>query len=286
MGKLEGDRLRCIYHGMAFDWEGRCVHVPGMTKPPQVQLRLYPIVEKDDWLWVWTGDIDAADEALIPDAFGITNPNRPMRSGRIEYDAHYQLIHDNLCDLSHVDFLHATTLAVASGACWSETAPRVKMAGRAIRYERWFENASVPTDPNASVDVWSSYDFAVPGIFIMRGARYPAGTAAACGGKEPVGIEPINRNIEQQAVTPISATRTAYHFATGLVGSTPAMTLDLASRMDVVMAAFEEDRLIIEAQQRIWDLTSASAPKLFLPQDKGPHMMRQMMKRLVEAERH
>lgn len=46
-----------------------------------------------------------------------------MRSNSIEYDAHYQLLHDNLCDLSHVDFVHETTLKVATGADWSTSAP-------------------------------------------------------------------------------------------------------------------------------------------------------------------
>ena len=285
MGRVEGDRLRCMYHGMAFDGAGRCVAVPLMATPPDVRLRVYPIVEKNDWLWVWTGEADAADEALIPDAWGLNDPARPMRSNSIEYEANYQLVHDNLCDLSHLDFVHRTTLMPATGTRWSDTAPRVTSQGRSIRIERWFEQARAPgRNDDVRVDVWSSYEFSVPGVFIMRGARYPAGTAAACGGAAPSGVEPINQNIEQQAVTPITATRTAYHYATGLVGGTPAMTLDLASRMDVVMAAFEEDRAIIEAQQRMWDMTPAGHPKQFLPQDKAPNMFRKMMKRLIDEE--
>jgi hypothetical protein len=124
----------------------------------------------------------------------------------------------------------------------------------------------------------------VPGIFIMRSARYPAGTAIACGGREPAGIEPLSRNIEQQAVTPISAKRTAYHYATGLIGNTAVAIETLAQRMGVVMAAFEEDRSIIEGQQRIWDLTAPEAPKIFLPQDKAPSLMRQLMRKLIAQE--
>jgi vanillate O-demethylase monooxygenase subunit len=284
MGRVEGDRLRCMYHGMEFDGAGRCVAVPLMPTPPDVRIRVYPIVEKNDWLWVWTGEPEAADEALIPDAWGLNDPGRPMRSNSIEYEANYQLVHDNLCDLSHLDFVHESTLMPATGTRWSDTAPRVTPQGRSIRIERWFEQARAPGYDDVRVDVWSSYEFTVPGVFIMRGARYPAGTAAACGGQPPVGVEPINQNIEQQAVTPITATRTAYHYATGLIGSTPAMTLSLASRMDVVMAAFEEDRAIIEAQQRIWDMTPADHPKQFLPQDKAPNMFRKMLKRLMDEE--
>lgn len=284
VGQVEGGLLRCMYHGLAFDGSGRCVAAPLQSTPPNASVRVYPIVEKDSWLWVWMGDPARADEALIPDAHGIENPLRPMRSNSIEYDAHYQLLHDNLCDLSHVDFVHSTTLQVATGVEWAQSAPRVQQLGRSIRISRWFEGATLPSDPDFRVDTWNCYEFSVPGIFVMRGARYPEGTAAACQGQEPVGIEPLARNIEQQAVTPISETRTAYHYATGLIGRTTEITQMLATRMDVVMAAFEEDRDIIQAQQKIWNITPGETPKLFLPQDKAPFMMRQMMAKLISQE--
>ena len=283
-GRVEGNTLRCMYHGIAFDGGGSCISMPLMPKCPDVRVRIYPVVDRYDWLWVWMGDPAAMDETLIPEAYGIHDPARPMQSNSIEYDAHYQLVHDNLCDLSHVDFVHATTLQPATGARWSESAPRVQSTDRAIRFERWFENAEQPGGAGQRVDTWSTYLFAVPGIFIMHGARFPAGTAAACGGAKPVGIAPLVQNIEQQAVTPISARRTAYHYATGLVGNTPAMTAELAKRMGVAMAAFEEDRAMIEAQQKIWDLTPPDQDKLFLPQDKGPSLMRRLMKKLIMQE--
>jgi vanillate O-demethylase monooxygenase subunit len=283
-GRIEGDRLRCMYHGLTFDASGRCVGAPMMDEPPDVSVRSYPVVEQHDWVWVWMGDSGAADVALIPAAHGITDPEKPMRANSIEYQAHYQLVHDNLCDLSHLDFVHATTLRPVSGAFWSESEPRISAKPRAIRFERWFENCAAPNYSDQCVDIWSSYEFAVPGIFVMSGARFPAGAAAACKGQEPIGIEPINRNLEQQAVTPISETRTAYHYATGLVGRTPEATSALASRMGVMIATFEEDRAMIEAQQRIWDLTTEDKPRHFLPQDRGPYLMRQLMRRLIEAE--
>lgn len=284
-GQVEGSAIRCLYHGMKFGSDGRCQHVPLLDSPPDVSIRTYPVVEKDSWIWVWTGDSEKADESLIPDAFGIDDPARPMQADSIEYDAHYQLIHDNLCDLSHVDYVHESTLRLATGAYWAQTAPRITSHDRAIRFERWFVNADLPGgQSDEKVDTWIAYDFVVPGIFIMRGARYPAGTAEKCDMQEPVGIEPHSRNIEQQAVTPIDGKRTAYHFATGLIGKTPELTQKLAQRMGVVMAAFAEDREIIEAQQKIWDRTNPEIEKHFLPQDKGPFLMRKLMDRLIREE--
>lgn len=284
LGRVEGDTLRCQYHGMRFGPDGRCLSMPLVDKVPDLRIKTYPVVEKDSWIWVWMGDADRAEVDRIPDAWGIDAPGRPMRHNSIEYEAHYELINDNLLDLSHVDFVHETTLRVASGACWSQSAPRVRSVDGALHIERWFENARLPGDGGQMVDTWIRYEFHVPGIFILRGSRFPTGTAAACQGARPDGIAPIMENIEQQAVTPISPTRTAYHYATGLIGQGRASSEDLARRMDVVMATFEEDRQMIEAQQRIWNLTAQDTPRHFLPQDKAPFMMRQMMQRLIREE--
>ena len=284
LGRVNGDNLQCMYHGMTFNEQGECIAMPMMDEPPKCSIKKYPVVEKNDWIWVWTGDVDQADEALIPDGWGISNPDRQMRASSIEYDANYQLVHDNLCDLSHIDFVHETTLKMASGADWAEKPPRIQGKDRAIRFERWFEDAELPSQPGLKVDAWSVYEFIVPGVFILYGARFPAGTAKECNYEEPKGIKPIVENIEQQAVTPITRDRTAYHYATGLVIPGKNMTEAIEKRMDVVISAFEEDREMIEAQQKIWNLTDPSVPKQFLAIDQGPTMMRRLLDRLMKAE--
>jgi phenylpropionate dioxygenase-like ring-hydroxylating dioxygenase large terminal subunit len=285
-GRIERGRLVCMYHGMAFGGDGTCLHMPLTESAPEIRLKTFPVLESDDWMWVWPGDPALADPALVPKAFGISDPARPMRASSMQYDAHYQLLHDNLCDLSHVDFVHETTLRVATGAYWAHSKPRITQLPRAIRFERWFLNADAPTIPGGKADRWVTYDFAVPGIFILHGKTFAPGTAAECEFGAP-GAErrPLLQNVEQQAVTPISDRRTAYHYATGLIGDSDEMTQQLAHRMDVVMAAFEEDRQMIEAQQAIWDLTDPDTPRFFAPQDQGPFLMRKLMDRLMREER-
>jgi len=105
-----------MYHGLLFDPDGTVVEIPGQDKiPPQARVRAYPAVERASWIWVWMGASDLADPALVPSAFGLVRQGREMRSGRLDYRAHYELINDNLCDLSHVDFLHEKTLGAATG---------------------------------------------------------------------------------------------------------------------------------------------------------------------------
>src|SRR6478736_1262962 len=44
LGRCEGAKLRCMYHGLLFDAGGRVVEIPGQDLiPPQARLRTYPV---------------------------------------------------------------------------------------------------------------------------------------------------------------------------------------------------------------------------------------------------
>ena len=50
MGRLEGDDLRCMYHGLKFAPDGRCVEIPGQKLIPQSAcVRRYPVTVRGDW---------------------------------------------------------------------------------------------------------------------------------------------------------------------------------------------------------------------------------------------
>lgn len=284
MGRVEGDELRCMYHGLKFAPGGQCVHVPGMEAPPaNVAVRTYPVVEKDGWLWLWPGDPEQADPALIPQAWGIVNDRYTMRSGSLDYAADYQLINDNLTDLSHLDFVHETTLGAASGARWSEVQARVVSLDRGVHITRWFPN--IPGNaPGRTVDSWNSCYYWLPGIFIFKVSIYPPGTAEALGGGAPEGVEAIFERVEQQAVTPMAVGHTRYLFASGFqAGKIPPEALEPA--FQTILDAFAEDKAMIERQQKIWDMTPPDTGKLFIPQDKAPAIFRKMVARKIAEER-
>lgn len=284
MGRIEEAGLRCMYHGLVFDRDGDCVSVPGSTAvPPNCSVRRYPVIVRDSWVWIWPGDPARADPALVPQAIGLDNPDLVMRSGEIDYRANYMLINDNLCDLSHVDFVHENTLGLVSGGGWSDEVPRVMPTDRGLRIERWFVGKPASPSNPTLVDTWSTYDYLVPGIFVMTNKSYPAGMAEQCGRMAPE-EKPMTYRVEQQAVTPLSDTETRYFFATGFDAKMPAKLLD--GIFTTVMDAFTEDRLMIEAQQRIWEVTPPGEPMAFIAHDKGPSMFRRIMSRMEKAEAH
>ncbi|WJT00655.1 aromatic ring-hydroxylating dioxygenase subunit alpha [Novosphingobium humi] len=114
MGRLVGDHVQCGYHGFTFGADGGCVLVPSQSGVPQKSsLRRYPVAEQGDLVWIWTGQADLADPALLPDlgAVGLGRPDWASEQHPVcEVAARYTLLIENLLDLSHVTFIHAATI--------------------------------------------------------------------------------------------------------------------------------------------------------------------------------
>jgi phenylpropionate dioxygenase-like ring-hydroxylating dioxygenase large terminal subunit len=97
LGRCEGEKIRCMYHGLLYDRTGVVTEIPGQDLiPPQAKVRSYPIIEKHSWVWVWMGDPATADESLIPGAVGLNDPDYILGHGQLDYAAEARLINDNL----------------------------------------------------------------------------------------------------------------------------------------------------------------------------------------------
>ena len=242
------------------------------------------MVERSSWIWIWMGDPALANPDDVIYATGLDDPQWLMRESAIDYAANYELINDNLCDLSHLDYTHETTLGRATGARWSNDLPKITPIDNGLLFERWFPGA-VAGPGGQCVDSWSRYRYLLPGIFLLNTYQYPTGTAQRSGfGPPQDGAAMIFRRAEQQAVTPINATETRYMFATG-VDAEKADRSMLETRYAVIAAAFAEDKAMIEAQQKIWNLTAPDKTKAFIPQDKGPAYFRRLIEQRRAAER-
>jgi vanillate O-demethylase monooxygenase subunit len=281
MGRLEGDSLRCMYHGLKFAPDGRCIEIPGQALIPQSAcVRHYPLEVVGSWVWIWMGDADEADPATIPPSLALDDPAWRLQAGQLDYDADYLLIDDNLLDLSHLSFTHEKTLGLDMPQ-WANERPRTVPLDRGLRFQRWLRNhppRGFMKKLGERVDVWNSYDFLFPGIFLQRTGFYPAGTAEESHGQAPEG-EPLFYRIDEQAVTPVGRRASRYFYAVG----TRAQDIDsgkLGRLFDVTTTAFHEDKRIIEAQQKLIDLEPDRA---MLPTslDAGPTRFRKLVETLA-----
>ena len=104
------DDIQCAYHGIRFGADGQATMIPSQVNVPRVcRVKSYPVAERWKWVWIWPGDPELADESLIPDhtALGLTDPG--IRMQLVDYHqvaGRYTLLHDNLMDLTHIQFLH------------------------------------------------------------------------------------------------------------------------------------------------------------------------------------
>lgn len=104
--RLEGDEIVCGYHGFAYGVDGRCVRVPGGADPGPVRVRSYPAVARGPWVWIWAGaNPDDADADQIPWP-AEASADGDITTGYAEIPANYSLVHENLLDLTHLEFLH------------------------------------------------------------------------------------------------------------------------------------------------------------------------------------
>jgi len=117
--RVIGDNIQCGYHGITFQPDGSCARVPSQKAIPNAcRIKSYPLAERWKWIWIWPGDPAAADESLIPDHFeiGLTDPSYHCAGDLYNFvDGRYMLMHDNLFDLTHLNYLHKDTFGGVEG---------------------------------------------------------------------------------------------------------------------------------------------------------------------------
>lgn len=290
LGRVEGNDIRCLYHGLKFTADGVCCEMPGRTTPPQaMRVRAYPLIERYSGLFVWMGDAARADESLLPNFVGVDDPRWRMLPGRMDYDADYTLIQDNLLDLSHVAWVHRNSFGAGDAArnqAWAAGEVTIRELPRGVRVTRWILNTPTPPRQQAQLgancDRWSSFDYLAPGFFLMQGAVFAAGSVAVRDDAPPLHAA-ASRSFTAQAVTPLSRQRTAYHFAFGPAADEPdADTLQHAFH-DLALRAFAEDKALIEAQQKIIDADPSRSMLLF-EVDKAPALYQRVLQRLLASD--
>lgn len=106
-GVVEGERLRCGYHGWAYDGSGRCVSVPYLDKDKTMPngVRAYPTREAHGLIFAFMGDSALAKRVAFPDVPTFADPRYKTRFLNRRVNAHYSFMHENLMDMNH-QFLH------------------------------------------------------------------------------------------------------------------------------------------------------------------------------------
>ena len=142
-GEIVGNDIQCGYHGIRFASDGACTHVPGGAQIGRnFRARSFPVREMHGLIFVWLGEAALADPALIPDFSENVKAGWAGVHGTIYVKGNYQLLVDNLLDLTHVVFVHKSTLG---GSGVAEAPLEVEVDGDMVRAQRIMHN--VDTSP-------------------------------------------------------------------------------------------------------------------------------------------
>ena len=261
-GRLVGDTIECGYHGLVYDRVGRCVKVPGqMTRPDAPLVKAYPTVERHCFVYVWIGDPAAADPATIISFPRLSDAASGVTKVRLHLKANHLLVLDNLLDLSHIAYVHNTTIGNAAVA--EEAVVKTARSGHWVRVTREMDGVPAPRTygefgPNKGIfDRWQLSEFRPPGYFWINNG------SAACGWQPANGGDRVETQGEWgfevfHGVTPETETSTHQFW-------TLAHALDMvrpehrAEFYRQCHAVVYEDQAIYDAQQRSLDTDPAGA---------------------------
>jgi phenylpropionate dioxygenase-like ring-hydroxylating dioxygenase large terminal subunit len=141
MGRLIDDRVECGYHGLVYDCTGACVKIPGQSResiPTGARVRTYPLIDRHFYLWIWMGDPALADPRLIPDFGVLAAPGVDRHRIKLHLSCNFQLVVDNLLDLSHLAYVHSTT--TGNPALAEEAEVKTARDGDTVQIKRWVRN--------------------------------------------------------------------------------------------------------------------------------------------------
>ena len=280
LGRLIGDRLQCGYHGLEFDATGACVAVPGQSRiPPGAAVKAYPVVERDLFIWIWMGDPALADPAAIPDYHWNSDPDWPAVGGAAEVKCHYMLSIDNLLDLTHLPYVHASTLGAEA---ITDNPITVTRRADSVTVERWM----IDVDPgpfwaeaigrNAGCDRWQITTYRPPSHTFFDIGVAATGTGAPQGSR----VDPIAARLAI-TLTPVDETTSLYAwvFARNYRKDDAETSRRIKAAVD---AAYGEDFIALEAQQQSM-LGSPEPWKIDVNADAGQIAGRALHDRVLTA---
>ncbi len=289
MGRLIGDQLQCRYHGLVYDASGVCTRVPGQKQfSADIRVKSYPAVERHTFIWIWMGDPALADESQIPN-FHYLDDASWLQSGDYFYvPANYLLIIDNLCDLSHVAYLHSSyTGNEPVGELAAVKTERIKeQEQEAIRGQRWTFNVE-PAQTYATfghykgnIDRWQKYEFNPPGFFKINNGSAVTGTGAS--EENPEGGAGRWQFRVYHAITP--ETEKSSHYYWVVMHQTGINDPEVRGQFDRQMhSILTEDFEVFVNQQRNIDL-DPSAPTKAITADSGLIQARMIIDRMLQQE--
>ncbi|WP_242146194.1 aromatic ring-hydroxylating oxygenase subunit alpha [Sphingomonas sp. BAUL-RG-20F-R05-02] len=170
LGFVRGETLVCGYHGLAVDCRGAVESMPGQRVKNFPPVSAFAVIERYGFVWVWPGDQAQASPSALPDLAWGESDAWAYGGGRYHIACDYRLMIDNLMDLTHETYVHASSI----GQKEIDEAPvKTHTEGDEVITSRFMEKVSAPPfwrmalrgaglPEDAVVDRWQICRFNLP----------------------------------------------------------------------------------------------------------------------------
>lgn len=282
MGLREGDDLRCKYHGLLVDGEGRCREMPLKSDPPNPNLRVqaYPVVERYRFVWVWVGDPERADPGMLPNLWPCDRDDWVFDGGHYPIRCDYRLLIDNLMDLTHETLVHARSIGQQE---LMATPLETCVEGDEVVVSRWIPGIEAPPFWRGAlkrpglVDRWQICRFLPPSSVMIDVGVAPVEAGASLESHDQ-GV----RGMVINCMTPETAT--SCHYFWGMARNFDIGDAGFTARFKAQQGGvFAEDEVVLEAQQRSIEANPDLRLRAFNI-DAGGIRARRIIEQLIEAE--
>lgn len=286
LGRVCQGELVCGYHGLVMGCDGRTLSMPGQRVERFAPIRRFAVQERHGFVWVWPGDADRADVAQLPDFEWSGHPEWAHGGGMYHIACDYRLMIDNLMDLTHETYVHATSIGQPE---IDETPCETHREGDRVITQRHMAGIQAPPfwqmamrmngmDPDQPVDRWQICRFSPPSHVMID-----VGVALAGRGGFHAPLEAKTAATVVDFITP-EADGSIWYFW-GMARRFRPGDAELTARIREGQGRiFAEDREMLERQQ----LNLQTWPQrrlMTLNIDAGGAHARRILDRLVAAER-
>ncbi|MEK1904582.1 MAG: aromatic ring-hydroxylating dioxygenase subunit alpha [Pseudomonas sp.] len=285
LGFVQDGQLVCGYHGLVMGCDGKTVSMPGQRVQGFPCNKGYPVEERYGFIWVWPGEPSQADPALIHHLEWADHPDWAYGGGLYHIQCDYRLMVDNLMDLTHETYVHASSIGQKE---IDEVAPKTRVEGNQVITERHMENIMAPPfwrmalrgnglADDVAVDRWQICRFSPPSHVLIE-----VGVAHAGHGGYHAPAQYKAASIVVDFITPETDTSIWYFWgmARNFQPQDEALTASIREGQGKI---FSEDLDMLEQQQRNL-LANPQRALLKLNIDAGGVQARRMLDRIIAGE--
>jgi phenylpropionate dioxygenase-like ring-hydroxylating dioxygenase large terminal subunit len=242
-------------------------------------------VERHRYVWVWLGDVTKADPDLIPDMHQMDSAEWAGDGLTIHARCNYQLVLDNLMDLTHEEFVHGSSIGQSE---LSESEFSITHDQDTVTVTRWM--LDVPPPPlwlnimrqkfpgyTGNVDRWQIINYQAPSTICLDLGVAKTGTGAPEGDRSQ-GVNGYGMN----TITPESD-RSCHYFWAFMRNHCLDSQLFTTQLRQAVDGVFAEDEAMLAAQQEAID-ANPDYEFYSLNVDAGGMWVRRILDRMLRAE--